>query len=638
MVGIVLVAHSAELAESVLKLAQQMAQGKAPIAAAGGIDDPENPFGTDAVRVAKAIQSVYSDEGVVVLMDLGSALLSAEMALEFLPEEARSKVVLCEAPLVEGAIAAAVQSAAGADLQQVVAEARGALAAKASQLQPEAAPAPPEAPAPTRPGQEIRLTVRNRLGLHARPAAQFVSTASRFQADITIRNLTRGTGPVNAKSINQVATLGVRQGHEILVSASGPDAAEALAALKELVESGFGEMEEVPPAPAPPPPEAIAAEGELAGIAASPGVAIGPVYTYRPAPPEIPEHTVDDPQSEWRRLQEAIEAAKDEIRLLRTRATARIGDYEAAIFDAHLLFLEDPALVDSARQRILQRHINAEAAWKAAIDEMVASYEALDDPYLRARAADVADVGQRVLRLLAGVTHKPIELPRPSVLVASDLTPSDTAQLDPSKILGICTERGGATSHSAILARALGIPAVVGVGPILMRLSEDDVLALDGDQGKVWVNPPAQVRSKLEERRRKWLAQRQAAREAGKRPALTKDGHQVEVVANIRGIADARVALEYGAEGGGAAAHRVPVPGSNHRSVRGRTTGRLPGHRRGYGQAPPGDTHPGHRGRQASALSEAGARIQSLPGMQGSAPLLRVPADPQDPVEGHPAG
>ncbi|HAJ61759.1 MAG TPA: HPr family phosphocarrier protein, partial [Cyanobacteria bacterium UBA8543] len=143
MVGIVIVSHSAQLATGVQELANQMVQGagrsiigaNAPrLAIAAGIDDPDNPLGTDAMKVYQAIESVYSDDGVVVLMDLGSAVLSAEMALEFLPEEQRAKVRLCEAPLVEGAIAAIVQAANGASLEQVLAEARGALAAKAAQL------------------------------------------------------------------------------------------------------------------------------------------------------------------------------------------------------------------------------------------------------------------------------------------------------------------------------------------------------------------------------------------------------------------------------------------------------------------------------------------------------------------------
>ena len=553
MVGIVIVAHSARLAEGVRELADQMVQGRVPLAAAGGVDDPQNPFGTDAMQVLQAIQSVYSDDGVVVLMDLGSALLSAEMALEFLPEEQRAKVHLCEAPLVEGAIAAVVQAAANGDVEQVMAEARGALAAKAAQLQtvaPEVTPTVPTIlPAPTR---EIRLTVRNRLGLHARPAAQFVATAARFRAEVTVCNVTRGTGPVSAKSINQVATLGVRQGHEIAIAAQGPDAEEALAALQALVEANFGEAEAALEARVEPEPVIVRpAEGQLAGIPASPGIAIGPAALYQPAPLEVTERHVDDPQAEWQRLQTVIQTARREIQALRMRAAAQAGEYEAAIFDAHLLFLEDPALIDAARQRIFERRLNAEAAWQAVVNEMVAAYQALDDPYLRARAADVADVGQRVLRLLTGSALVSFELSQPAILVAADLTPSDTAQLDATKVLGICTALGGATSHSAILARALGIPAVVGVGPDVLRLEDGTPLALDGESGQVWVEPSPSQLAELQARRDAWLAAREAVRAAGQRPAITRDGRRVEVVANIRGIADARVALEYGAEGVG---------------------------------------------------------------------------------------
>jgi phosphocarrier protein FPr len=196
MVGIVIVSHSKKLAAGVQELANQMVQGSAlHLAIAAGIDDAENPLGTDAMQIYEAIASVYSHEGVVVLMDLGSAILSAEMALEFLSEEQRTHVRLCEAPLVEGAIAAAVQAAVGADIEQVLAEARGALAAKAAQLsgvesQPTVA-LPSLGRTQSQPTTaEIRLTIQNPMGLHARPAAKFVSTASRFQSDITLRNIT----------------------------------------------------------------------------------------------------------------------------------------------------------------------------------------------------------------------------------------------------------------------------------------------------------------------------------------------------------------------------------------------------------------------------------------------------------------
>ena len=554
MIGIVIVSHSAVLAEGVRELAEQATQGQVSLATAGGIEDPENPIGTDAFRVQQAIEAVYSDDGVVVLMDLGSAVISAETALDFLSEAQRPKIRLCSAPLVEGAVAAAIQATISNDIEQVMAEARGALAAKIAELKDVAPETPPAAPAaiPT-PAHEIRLTIRNLHGLHARPAAQFVRTAARFQAQVAIRNVTQGVGPVNAKSINQVATLGARQGHEVAISAEGPNANQALAALKALIAANFGEAETAVEAIAQSQPALISqpAQGELAGIPASPGIAIGPIMHYRLAPIEVPERDIDDAQAEWERLQSAIQAAQKEIQTLQTKATTQLSDYEAAIFEAHLLFLEDPALIDAARQRIFEQQINAEAAWLAVINQMVAVYRTLEDTYLQARAADVADVGQRVLKLMTGIVPTAFALSEPAILVAADLAPSDTAQLDPSQVLGICTELGSATAHSAILARALGIPAVVGLGPDILRLADGALAALDGQQGRVWVTPAPDKLAELQTQRDTWLAAQQAARAASQQPATTRDGQRVEVAANIGGLADIQSALNNGAEGVG---------------------------------------------------------------------------------------
>lgn len=298
MIGIVIVSHSKQLALGVRELAAQMVQGQVSIAVAAGIEDPDNPLGTDPIQVYEAIASVFSDDGVLVLMDLGSALLSAEMAIEFLPEAQQQKVYLCEAPLVEGAIAAVVAAAAGRDIHQVMAEARGALLAKATQLGVVSRPLSlvshntptTNIKSPTR---EIRLIVSNRLGLHARPAAQFVTTAARFQSQILVRNLTRNTELVRGDSINQVTTLGVRQGHELLITATGSDADEALTALQGLFANNFGEDNVAlnsPPALHHEVTPAI--HGELLGIAASAGVAIAPVVHYQPTHISITEYQV----------------------------------------------------------------------------------------------------------------------------------------------------------------------------------------------------------------------------------------------------------------------------------------------------------------------------------------------------------
>ncbi|MEH2452054.1 phosphoenolpyruvate--protein phosphotransferase [Nostoc sp.] len=557
MIGIVIVSHSKQLALGVRELAAQMVHGQVPIAVAAGIEDPENPLGTDPIQVYEAIASVFSDDGVLVLMDLGSALLSAEMAIEFLPEAQQQKVYLCEAPLVEGAIAAVVSAAAGRDIHQVMAEARGALLAKATQLGVVSSPlSVVSSNTPTTngesPTQEIRLIVSNRLGLHARPAAQFVATAARFQSQILVQNLTRNTELVRGDSINQVTTLGVRQGHELVITATGSDADEALAALQALFANNFGEDNvALNSPPAFHHKVTPATHGELLGIAASAGIAIAPIVHYQPTHISIREYHVDDPEAQWQRVQAAIHTARQEIQAVFSQASIQIGDGEAAIFDAQLLFLEDPVLLEAAKERILEHHLNAEAAWQAVVDEVATSYHTLEDSYLQERVDDVVDVGQRVLRLLAGNAPAKVHLSQPAILVATDLTPSDTAGLDPTKVLGICTTSGSATSHSAIIARTLGIPAVLGVDAQVLHLADGTVMALDGESGRAWVEPESHILDLLAAKQSAWQTAQQQARATAHQPAITRDCRQVSVFANIGSISDVQVAVASGAEGVG---------------------------------------------------------------------------------------
>jgi phosphocarrier protein FPr len=552
MVSIVLVAHSSELAEGVRKLAAQMARGSVRIAAAGGVDDPGQPLGTDALRVLDAVQSVYNADGVLILVDLGSALLSAEAALDLLPAEQRSRVLISAAPFAEGAVVAAVQAAAGNTLEAVEAEARQALAPKAQHLEPGAGRAaeanvPPQAPAK---GPEVVLTVRNRLGLHARPAALFVATAASFTADVRVRNLKRAGSPVSAKSVNLLATLGVRQGDRIAVSASGSDAGEALAALTDLVERDFGEEEIRGLAPSPradvsaPRPEPERPD-VLRGVAASPGFASGPAHLYVREPLSAEARSVDAPEAEVRRLDAALESARQEIRALQQSASERLGDWETSIFDVHRILLDDPTLADRARERMITDRTNAEAAWQAATEEALSAYQSLDDPILRARAADVEDVGRRVLRLLAGGRREAL---RPGIVVAADLSPSDVASLDPGQILGICTALGGPTAHSSILARALGIPAVVGTGPEALTIPDGDLIGLDGEAGLVYLRPDAEQLQALSSRHEEWTSTQVGATARQAEPAITLDGHRVEVAANAGSREEVEQAFDRGAE------------------------------------------------------------------------------------------
>ncbi len=554
MVNLVLVSHSPSLAAGVAELARAMTQQSSiVIATSAGTGDPSNPLGTNPEDIQRAIEAAYSDDGVLVLMDLGSALIGAEMALESLPDDRRAKVRLCEAPMIEGAIAAAVQASLGGTLDQVMHEALGALAAKAIHLGHEvSAPTSMSIVAPTIGAQLLEIKIENRLGLHARPAALFVQTAARFKSDISIARASYEAKRVNAKSINAVASFGVRQNEVIRISADGSDAAEALSALKSLIEAKFGEdREPIEPArPIESKPIAPAVAGELIGIAASPGIVIGPAAPIRFAEPKIDRHAIDDPSAEWKRLDAALSAVRAATQQLRLNVARAANDYEAAIFDAHLMFLDDPELIEVARTAIYTERINAEAAWRTVIDRSVTAFEAIDDPYLRARAADVADIGRQVLSQLSGQVSR-IVLPHAGILIAVDLAPSDTARLDRSKVLGICTERGGPTSHSAILARTLGIPAVVGLGASIMNVAAGASLIIDGQSGQVWIDPSADLIAQYTTRMKDWQSAREVTRQSSTSPAITRDGQSIEVVANIGSVTDARVAIENGADGVG---------------------------------------------------------------------------------------
>jgi multiphosphoryl transfer protein len=245
-VGIVVVSHSRELARAAVALAGQMVpDGSVRMEEAAGLED--GTFGTDAVRVAEAITRADAGRGVVVLMDLGSAVLSAELALDLVDDGLRRRVVLCPAPLVEGLVVAAVAAAAGGERGTVAAEAMGGLAGKQAHLTPAAS-----APAPEAPGHpaQVRGTfeVTWPQGLHARPAAALVRAASRFDADVRLRDVTAGGDAVPAASLARVVALGAGEGHVLEVVATGPQAQAAVEHLLELAVDGFGDLA----APAPP--------------------------------------------------------------------------------------------------------------------------------------------------------------------------------------------------------------------------------------------------------------------------------------------------------------------------------------------------------------------------------------------------
>ena len=555
MVNLVLVSHSPSLARGAAELARLMTQ-QSPliIATAAGTGDENSPLGTNAEEIAKAMEEAYSDDGVLVLMDMGSAVLSAEMALEFLPPDKKAKFMLSSAPIVEGAVSAAVQASLGGNLEQVRAEAIGSLGNKTAQLSAseESNVAQPQASSEAVSGSTVDavIEIRNRLGLHARPAATFVQTAGRFASKIQLSRTDNETQRSNAKSINAVASMGLRRGETIHVWAEGPDASAAIDALNKAAENDFGEAEEATVSTASTECSSKRFDGGLIGIPASPGYAAGPAIVLKLAEPEIKQRTIDDPEAEWKRLLKALEAVRASTQQLRRQISTSATEYDAAIFDAHLMFLNDPDLLEKVRLAIFDGRKNAEWAWSEAIQAALVEYRKIEDDYMRARAADVADIGRQVLIQLNGRVAA-LNIPSPGILIAEDLSPAETARLDRAMVLGVCTEMGGPTSHSAILARTLGIPAVLSCGEALGEIAEGTPLVVDGSTGQVWISPSAQISSVYHEKIAEWRNLQALARQASRAPAISKDGITVEIVANIGSAKDARMALDSGADGVG---------------------------------------------------------------------------------------
>lgn len=232
-------------------------------------------------------------------------------------------------------------------------------------------------------------------------------------------------------------------------------------------------------------------EQVLRGIAAAPGVATGPAYLMLAGMAKVPKHAVEDIEAELARLDQALASTRRQISELRDEVAGRLGAAEAEIFDAHLLVLEDAALVGEVAAMVRRDRLNIEHCFSTVADRYIEIFANLDDDFLRERASDIRDVTGRILDNLLGVSTRARRAGEPSAILAADLTPSDTASLPPGEVLAIATESGNRTSHSAIMARALEVPAVVGVHGLLSEVNPGDQVVVDGDQGIVVLHPSA---------------------------------------------------------------------------------------------------------------------------------------------------
>lgn len=290
------------------------------------------------------------------------------------------------------------------------------------------------------------------------------------------------------------------------------------------------------------------------GLPASPGIAIGQILPYRTPKVTFTEQRVEEPHAEWQRLQQALRKADTQLMALEERARKIAGEEEAAIFEAHRLFLVDEELLARLRTLVLEEHLNAKAAVHHTFEQYAEALLGLEEAYFQARAQDLRDVAQRVMKCLDGIGEETDfeAIAEAVIVVAEELTPSDTIRFDREKIIGIVTVRGGPTSHSAILARAMGVPAVVSAPFDLNDMRGGTLAILNGNNGVFNVGPTLHELEVARKEKEEWEARRRAELRQAEQPAITREGaFRAEVVANIGSVADAEQALRFGAEGVG---------------------------------------------------------------------------------------
>jgi multiphosphoryl transfer protein len=402
-------------------------------------------------------------------------------------------------------------------------------------------------------------------GLHARPAAALARRARRHAGAVIVSCRGRSA---NGKSLVSLMALGARRGDVLAIRATGASADQAAAELADLVESGLGEG---PPRPTGSSAGSSAGAGaraasieagrgdaglfrpgeevRLAGLAAAPGLAVGVAVRLAGGPPE-PERDGRGAAVEEERLAAALaqlRGAIEEIIAAAPRDASRVD-----IFRAHLDLLDDPELVGTARREIAAGR-SAAWAWRTAIGEGTAALRAPGDPLLIERTGDLEDLGRRTLALLAGrnPSRVPAELPDGAILVADEILPSDLAGAPSGRVAGLCTARGGPTSHAAILAAGMGVPAVVAIGDAVLRVPDGAPLVVDGGRGEVRIFPAAGARELAEDAIAARAVRRRADLAAAHGEARTADGTRIEVLANLGRPSDAALAVAQGAEGCG---------------------------------------------------------------------------------------
>jgi len=382
---------------------------------------------------------------------------------------------------------------------------------------------------------ERRTKIKNTNGLHARPATRFAEMANRFNSEILVR--TKNKEEVNGKSIIDLLTLGAKRGTELLITAKGEDREVALDALEGLVNDRFNEdnME------------------TRKGIAVAPGVVIKDAFVLESEGYRIPRHLIkeDEISKEISRLEVATTAAWKEIEKLEDTVSKNLGSQIGSIFATHKLMLQDKLLLREFSKKVEQHKFSAEYAVLLVLRVYIKRFEGVDDPYLSARVGDIYDIEKRLLRNLLGKKREELKnLTEEVVVVAHDLSPSQIASLDTTKVRGFVTDLGSRNSHSAIIAKALGIPAVVGLGTATVDIFGGDRVIIDGNRGNVIVRPDDETIKEYQLIEKDFhVFEERLTSELKDLPAVTLDGREILILGNIEFPRDIGPSLNQGASG-----------------------------------------------------------------------------------------
>ena len=382
---------------------------------------------------------------------------------------------------------------------------------------------------------ERRTKIKNTNGLHARPATRFAEIANKFNSEIFVK--TKNKEEVNGKSIIDLLTLGAKRGTELLITADGEDKELALDALEGLINDRFNEdnME------------------TRKGIAVSPGVVIKDAFVLESEGYRIPRHLIEEDEipKEISRLEEATTAAWKEIEKLEEAVANNLGTQISSIFATHKLMLQDTLLLSEFSEKVKQHKFTAEYAVSLVLRVYIKKFENVDDPYLSARVADIYDIEKRLLRNLLGEKREELKnLTEEVVVVAHDLSPSQIASLDTTKVRGFVTDLGSRNSHAAIVARALGIPAVVGLETATADVFGGDRVIIDGNRGNVIIRPDEKTIKEYQLIEKDFhVFEERITSELKDLPAVTLDGREISILGNIEFPRDIIPNLNQGATG-----------------------------------------------------------------------------------------